>query len=1251
MKKETVVRQNRCDKEMKTLLFGCFFFYFAMQLFVGETGQLQLVNTINMLLYLAFVPGFVFRTGYRFRTVQRLRSEEQGKRLILQMALCSYAVFFVLAVVDCILVKGYSFGSAFFYTLTVLEIPGISAVFFALALLLFLSVVFYRQLSALAGRKKSLLAVILLLALSSFLKTRGEGYTITAALLGVEGMAAVPALPYAAYFLLGMWFEEKKPGFSWKLLGISVAVTAAAAFLYRTPAQEFCRICISVLPVYLIYVISEALSDLTLRFYAARFVTDTVELVFAIYAAGLAALRMLGVMDGAGVKKTLLLAAGMLILLYGLILGFWVFAKGYEKAGELFARKVKRKRTVYFFIYTIVFTGLFLLAFIDFFRFGRTLLWQADTVSQYYPRAVFFVDYITKAVSNLLQGKLVFPMYDFRMGLGGEVTYSLEPLYFLFALFGRTHVEKTYMLLVFLRFYLAGISASVFCLYFKKGYVTAFLASLVYVFCGFSFYGGARHPMFMVQMIFFPLLIIAIEEIIRKRRWYLCTILVALSLFSNYYFLYMSTIGMGIYFLVRFFCQPEKKDRRLKNFIGRGLVISGSYLLGVAMSCIVLVTTFGLYVGSGRSGEAVIKTPSLFYYHAKWLLSCFLCFPTTANSPGDWLKLGYLPIAFLAVVFLFTRKGRKELKILSVLSVVLMALPLSGFVFSGFSAINNRWCYMLSLLVAYIVADCLEDMRNMTRRELLICAGVTLLYGYLVFFGDYSKTRYMKAAFLCIAVTYAGLLLYQEHSRQFQYVAKQSILLLMTMAMVVVNGHLLYSGAGVVREYTKPGEAQQKAENTPLRAISQVEDDSFYRVTTPKLDYSTISSSIMMDYNSISMFNSTLNGSIMEYLEKMGSTGYSVTQFFGLSNRTFLNALAAVKYYAYYDNPKRPLPYGYETVLETELDGKQTTVSENQYALPIGYTYTEAVSREELEEYDTLERQEVLMQRVMLEDLDAQGTEEIAVTQEPLDFTVAKEDGLYYNGTRLTTKNEEEAETEDIHADEKEPSDGEDEEQEQTYTITLNLQSQPDSETYLVLKNAVLKGNMTETPINISFKNAENDLSYKFRADDDRYGTGQQDYVFNLGYHEEAFTTCEISFDRAGEISFDSMELYSQPMENYPDYIEQLTEDVLENVNVGDDEVTGTISLNEDKYLVLSIPYQKGWTAYVDGEETELLRANYMYMALPLSAGEHSIRLTFSIPGVKYAMIIMPSAAGVFVLLLLVQWLRRKRRVKDQNIT
>lgn len=59
MKKVTVVRQNRCDKEMKLLLFGCFFFLFAMQLFVGVTDRPQLVNAINMALYLCLMPGLL----------------------------------------------------------------------------------------------------------------------------------------------------------------------------------------------------------------------------------------------------------------------------------------------------------------------------------------------------------------------------------------------------------------------------------------------------------------------------------------------------------------------------------------------------------------------------------------------------------------------------------------------------------------------------------------------------------------------------------------------------------------------------------------------------------------------------------------------------------------------------------------------------------------------------------------------------------------------------------------------------------------------------------------------------------------------------------------------------------------------------------------------------------------------------------------------------------------------------------------
>ena len=61
-----------------------------------------------------------------------------------------------------------------------------------------------------------------------------------------------------------------------------------------------------------------------------------------------------------------------------------------------------------------------------------------------------------------------------------------------------------------------------------------------------------------------------------------------------------------------------------------------------------------------------------------------------------------------------------------------------------------------------------------------------------------------------------------------------------------------------------------------------------------------------------------------------------------------------------------------------------------------------------------------------------------------------------------------------------------------------------------LLKNAVLPGDGSETRLNITFEAGGDTIVYNFRPDDDRYGTKQKDYVFNLGYHEEAITKCTI---------------------------------------------------------------------------------------------------------------------------------------------
>ncbi len=1233
-KKVTTVRQNRCDEEMSFLLFGCYSLFLAMQKLADPAARFG--NAVNLALYWVFVPGFFTLLGYCCNRQRRIGTAQSQEKW-LNRAILKYVLYFLgLTFADVILqnwqqifLAGDKLAllSAVADVLSLMRVPSVSAIFFSLALALLLAKLFDSAFGSLSGKGKRTLLVGIVLLLCALLRSRQDLYPLAAAFLGSDLQPAVPCVPYFAFFLFGGWLEDKKPGFCWKIALICAAVTAVSVVLYRTPLKPLAGVTISLLPVYLVYVLSEGFSDLTLRVRFARSLCRAAEPVFPIYAFLVLALSAFGVGPFV-VWKTIALALGLLLLVFVVFFGIRAASSGYAVMADRLAERTRRKTALYFALYTAVFALLAVLVFFPFLYHGRTLVWRQDTIPQYYPRAVYFTNYIRDLVSNFLHGNFELPMYDFRFGLGSEVVYSMEPLYFLNALFGAEHVETLHTVLILLRFYLAGITSSIFFLYFKKDYFTTFFASAVYVFCGFSLYGGARHPMFMIAMVYLPLLIIAMEEILRGRRWYLCTILVALAMFSNYYFLYMSTFGMGVYFVVRYFCGPWKKS--FKGFIGKGLVISGSYLLGIAMSCIILVSNLGVYAGSGRSGSAVIKTPSLLYYGAEWLLRCFMTFPTTVNAPGDWLRLGLLPISFFAVVLLFLRKGRKELKIFSVIAVVMMAMPLFGFVLSGFSAITNRWCYMIALLVAYIVADCLPDLFRLSRKEMAVCAAAVGIYVYFACFGNVHVTQYTKLAAIFLAVILVLILAAQEDARKLTCRARQFMLILLMFAMVFYNGFTLFELSGVVKEYARPGIAKEWSEDTPMRAVQELGDDSFYRVGTPKLEYNTISSSIMFDYNSIYMFNSTMNGCILEYLEKMGATSYSITQFMGLNNRAFLNAPAAVKYYAAYADNKRPLPYGYEEKERVETDGKETVISENRYALPLGYTYTDAITREELEEYDVVGRQEVLLQKVMLDDdaavqeLRKETGEEakLPLTAQRVKLESTKENGITLLENSMTAGGQDR----------------------KKYKLKLGFHGLPDSETYLVLKNAFIKGDMSEQAINVRFQIGDAQYEYKFRPDDDRYGSQQEDYVFNLGYQEEALDSVTISMSREGTIQFDSMELYCQPMEHLEEYTQALTENVLENVEIGTNRISGEIALEEDKILTLSIPYQNGWTAYVDGKPVKLLRANYMYMALPLTAGAHTVELTYAIPGAKYALVIMPCSVVLLIILCFASWLFRKRR-------
>lgn len=88
-------------------------------------------------------------------------------------------------------------------------------------------------------------------------------------------------------------------------------------------------------------------------------------------------------------------------------------------------------------------------------------------------------------------------------------------------------------------------------------------------------------------------------------------------------------------------------------------------------------------------------------------------------------------------------------------------------------------------------------------------------------------------------------------------------------------------------------------------------------------------------------------------------------------------------------------------------------------------------------------------------------------------------------------------------------------------------------------------------------------------------------------------------------------EVYTCSNEAYQEVLDKLSESQLENVVVKGDTVSGTVNAKENGTLLLTVPYDEGWTITVDGKETEFFRIGEALTGVQLEAGEHTIRMKY----------------------------------------
>ena len=922
----------------------------------------------------------------------------------------------------------------------------------------------------------------------------------------------------------------------------------------------------------------------------------------------------------------------------------------------------------YYITYTVLFLLASFLCFSWFIFSGKSLIWNYDGWKQHYKAIVYYSQYLRSITGSLFRDhQLIIPEWDFCIGEGSDILSTLnyyvmgDPIALL-----SVFVPTRFMPVFFsgsnvFRLYLAGLSFSALC--FGTGQKNRYgimAGSLAYCFCFWGLFTAVRHPFFINPMIYFPLIILGMEKILRRERPYLFIVSVAVSAASNFYFFYIIVILAAVYALIRLGFLYGKHLMRGFLMLVR---ITLTAAVGVCMSGVIFLPVLMFFVKDNRmsSSPPFRLLYPLFYYSR--LPSVFV----TAEDNNFWLILGFVPLVVLAVFFLFMKKKSDTfLKVLTVACLAITLFPIGGRILNGMSYMANRWSWAFALLCVYILVKKWDDLLALSDRQWAILTVFSVIFYVVCLFFDMSRTI---ASFAAIPMFFITLdILRTDFMKGGRPVLRQVLLLGMVIAGVANTSFWWCSPdtENYVSETMDADSIWDEWQSNEASVIMSMTNGDYTRISGRDL---TENANIFSGVSSTQYYWTLSNPYVVDYRTSLAMKDTLTFQYYNYDDRTTPTVLSSVGYYSVKEDNSKGIPYGF-TYLDTqnadptqnarlqelaeelgtdELTPEQTakieeassnnySIFQNENTLPAAYCYDAWFSGEEWDAFDPVQRQEAQLEaactdkapegisRAQLEmpeytvpfEIECQGAEitqgdnsfittanntqimltlpvetpnaETYVSFSGLEFTPTRRYALYFGDETVDPLS--------------------------LYNKT-NWDMLTSDQQYSVRQEKVFTDAMKETYIDavITLRSSSGiQKAINYTRPDSTHSSGLHDFIVNLGYVEEPVTKISITFSNRGIYSFDSLKVYSIPMEGFEEKVAKLRENTLQNMEFGVNTMTGDISLTQNKLLCFATPFSDGWKADIDGQETDVYCLNKRYPGIVVPAGDHTIRFSYHTP-------------------------------------
>jgi len=540
-------------------------------------------------------------------------------------------------------------------------------------------------------------------------------------------------------------------------------------------------------------------------------------------------------------------------------------------------------------------------------------------------------------------------------------------------------------------------------------------------------------------------------------------------------------------------------------------------------------------------------------------------------------SIGTTAITLIAIIYMIFSK-KKENRFLGIVLLLISVFPIFNYIFNGTLYVDSKSLIPFLPLVILLTAEFLKGMFN---------GKVNMFYVIIIgiICSVLSKSIFISLDLLGVML----IILVFKHTKKARVVDAYLCLLCFITALIINNSDKLITKDEV--------DSSDNAALSTLISRLYEDDTNLYRTENMVERYMDINSIYNIEQYQTSIYSSTFNKTYNNFYYNVFNNAipYRTKSTMVSVNNPLFQILMGERYI---------ITKGEAPINSKLIDEKNgVKVYEKEDVLPIGYASSHILSTSDFNKLNYPNNTISLLNNIVVDD-ESSNSIVSDLKDTAIDFTVESTNDVTYEETADGYK---------IVSSSK------------TGNIKLKLNTDVTNKImYIRFKNNNIP-TRKKNEITITINGNKNKLSYR------KWKYYNSNTTFDYTLYDE--NELDITFSK-GTYNISDIDIYLLDYDNITNLNENVDEFKFDIDKTKGDNIVGNIDVTEDGYFNMSIPYDKGFSVYVDGVKTEYKETNVGFIGFKIASGPHDIKITYKAPFRNISSILSMSGMLLFILLI-----------------